>query len=162
MPRVRISQAIIVAYSIQVTKDCRCGRRSSYVHCPRCGSTNFYGLSEKSRKSLVYAPNGDELRIRVFTCKACLDDFNENECTTACVADPTAAAEREQVVSKSIENASPHVVGEVAEYVQKLAARRGVKQPALHVETHGLLEHVDDTKATDLLKPPKLDEGGES
>jgi len=159
MPRVRMSEDVINGFQIRRDKPCQCGRRSTFVHCPHCGSTNFYGLSEKSRKAVVYDLNGNEVNVRVFACKACLKNFMENDSTLACKAEPTAAQERENVVHRSLERASPQVVGEVGEYVRHLAEKRGVKKPALHVETDGFLEARDREKTSE---PPKLDEGGES
>ena len=176
MPRVRMLDSVIDAFGVNPRKLCQCGRRSEFIHCPHCGSTNFYGLSEKSKKAVVFDPEGNELSIRVFACKACLRNFMENESTVACKAMPTAAQERENVlVTKA---ASAPLTEQGKELLRGLAKLRKDKAPAIAQRLNeagpGLLERVDQIRAeapvteqdnatiSKLFEEPKLDEGGES
>ena len=178
MPRVRILDSIIDAFNVNPRKLCQCGRRSEFVHCPHCGSTNFYGLSEKSKKAMVFDPEGNELSVRVFACKACLRNFMENECTTTCKAMPTAAQERENTIATKA--ASAPLTEQGKELLRGLAKLRKDKAPAIAQRLNeagpGLLERVDMLRGSEevveterdkelvakLLEPPKLNEGGES
>lgn len=55
---------------------CRCGAPIRYVHCPGCGSTNFYG---KQSASIDVPLDGKRTTLRGFRCRRCDVEFVEGQ-----------------------------------------------------------------------------------
>ncbi len=55
---------------------CRCGAPIRYVHCPGCGSTNFYS---KDAANITAPFDGVEITLRGFRCRRCHIDFFDGQ-----------------------------------------------------------------------------------
>lgn len=183
MPRVALSDAIAQAFFINKQDDCRCGRPSAFIHCPACGSTAFYALRERSSQATAITPKGVFISVRVFSCRACLETFSEDDCTRNCKAKPTAAFEKETAVVHKLNQGgvrtSKFEATLLEKYYQLHPERRPVVgAPEVNKVTGdvGLLERANteritkkdssttsnDPETAKLFEPLKLDEGGES
>lgn len=134
---------------IRLQDYCVCGRSTSAIHCPRCGSTDVRGSIRHTKSASVLLPTGLRRQVNAFTCRRCSKPFQENDCFRDCRAfvvnwrseNKTADDVKEQVKHGG---PIPQVMRDaLVQLAKKHPKYRQTIQDKLAESGPGLLERVD-------------------
>ncbi len=98
---------------------CRCGAPLKYIHCPGCGSTNFYA---KGTASITAPMDGVDVTFQGFRCRRCFLDFFDGQTCEA------PFFESENVKKRREKEAAYNKVEEAKQACYKECKERGMTQ----------------------------------
>jgi len=74
---------------------CLCGRPNVRPHCPFCGSSQV--LCSAKKRDFITRPDGTEVELRVFRCRVCGSNFNDDHRTMCNAPAPRESQRRHNV-----------------------------------------------------------------